>query len=240
MSSQAAPNIYYDPDMMEREVSQNRHREVIGGLWDEVGKLQFDFLRANGLTPASRLIDVGCGCLRGGVYFVEFLGPGNYYGMDISEELLNAGYNVELRGRDLQDKLPRANLVADGEFQFSKCPVTFDIGIAQSLFTHLPVTHIWRCLSRLNPSMVGGGKLFATFFLVPDDHPIGVPFDHPHGTQSFDHKDPYHYRFRQVEQLCDDLPWHPVLIGEWGHPHDQQMVLFRSLAGGAEGVHAGR
>lgn len=230
MDSTAGPNAYYDSGKVMDEVSRNRHRELVGGLWDEIGKLQFDFLRAHNLAPSSKLIDIGCGCLRGGVYFVAFLEPGNYHGLDISEELLNAGYDVELKDRGLQAKLPRANLVADGEFQFAKFAATFDVGFAQSLFSHLPADLIRQCLARLSPRMAPNGRLFGTFFIVPDDHPVGMPFGRPHGIQTFDHKDPYHYRIAQIERLCEGLPWQPVVLGDWGHPRDQQMALFRSLA----------
>jgi hypothetical protein len=225
---------YYDTNAIARKVANGHHREVIGGLWDEIGRIQFDFLCANGLSPSSVLVDIGCGCLRGGVHFVYFLNAGNYFGVDISEPLLQAGYDIELRNRGLCDRLPRRNLICDEEFQFSKFPIAFDVAIAQSLFTHLPANHIQLCLSRLAPKMRPDGRLFATFFLVPDDHPIGAPFDHPHGICTFDHKDPYHYRFKQVRQLCDGLQWCPTLIGDWGHPRDQQMVLFRSVAGQAQ------
>jgi hypothetical protein len=225
---------YYDTNAIAGKVANGQHREVIGGLWDEIGRLQFDFLRANGLSPSSVLVDIGCGCLRGGVHFVYFLNAGYYFGMDISEALLRAGYDTELRSRGLCDKLPRDNLICDGEFRFSKFPTTFDFAIAQSLFTHLPAHHIQLCLSRLAPKMKLGGRLFATFFLVPDDHSIGSPFRHPHGICTFDHRDPYHYRFKQVRQICDGLPWCPTLIGDWGHPRDQQIVLFRSTAGQEE------
>ncbi len=39
---------------------------AVGGLWDEIGQLQFDFLRAKGLLPRHKLLDFGCGSLRGG------------------------------------------------------------------------------------------------------------------------------------------------------------------------------
>lgn len=230
MNSTTGPNAYYDTEKIVVEVAQNRHRDLVGGMWDEIGKLQLDFLRARGLAPSSKLVDIGCGCLRGGVHFVAFLEPGNYYGMDISEELLDAGYDVELKNRGLRDKLPRANLIADGEFQFAKFAATFDIGFVQSLFSHLPTDLIRQCLARLSPSMAPTGRLFGTFFIVPDDHPAGTPFDHPHGIQTFDHKDPYHYRVAQIERLCEGLPWQAVVLGDWGHPRDQQMVLFRSFA----------
>lgn len=230
MDTAAAPNAYYNTAQIVGEVSQNRHRELVGGMWDEIGKLQFEFLRAQGLTPSAKLIDIGCGCLRGGVYFVDFLDPGNYYGVDISEELLNAGYDLELKSRGLQHKLPRANLVADGEFQFTKFSAAFDVGFAQSLFSHLPAGLVRQCLSRLAPSMAPGGRLFGTFFIVPDDHLVGKPCERPHGIQTFDHKDPYHYRVAQIEQLCEGLAWRPFVIGDWGHPREQHMVLFQPLA----------
>jgi hypothetical protein len=229
MDPSAVPNFYYHSPIIEYGVSHNQHRDLVGGLWDEVGKLQFDFLRMNGLSPASKLIDIGCGCLRGGVHFVDFLDSGNYYGIDISEALLSVGYHVELHNHQLQSKLPYSNLVCDGNFQFSKFPVTFDIGIAQSLFTHLTANYVRLCLLQLTNSMELGANLFATFFLVPDGYSIGAPFDHPHGVRSFDDRDPYHYRFNQVVRLSDALPWHAVRIGSWGHPRDQQMVLFRHL-----------
>ena len=58
------------------------HRERVGGMWDEIGRLQIDFLRGQGLRRATRCSTSGCGCLRGGVHFVAFLEPGRYYGID--------------------------------------------------------------------------------------------------------------------------------------------------------------
>ncbi|MGL5080430.1 MAG: hypothetical protein ACRC8A_02975 [Microcoleaceae cyanobacterium] len=53
------------------------HRQFVGGMWDEIGKLQFDFLLANNLKPSSKFLDVGCGALRGGIPFVPYLDKGN-------------------------------------------------------------------------------------------------------------------------------------------------------------------
>jgi SAM-dependent methyltransferase len=227
----AAISLYYDEATMARAVSAGHHRELVGGLWDEIGRLQFDFLRANGLSASSTLLDIGCGCLRAGVHFVDFLDAGHYFGTDISQPLLDAGYEVELRRRGLCQKLPRQNLVCDGEFDFSGLPLSFDFVIAQSLFTHLPASCVRQCFARLGPKMKPGGRLFATFFIVPEDHPAGAAFTHPHGVTSAADRDPYHYRFAQIRQLCGGLPWVAELIGDWQHPRDQQMVLFRPPAG---------
>ena len=72
-------------------MSDNHHRQMVGGLWDEMGQLQFDFLVRQGLSPEHRLLDIACGCLRGGVHFVRYLQPGNYYGVDVNAPLLERG-----------------------------------------------------------------------------------------------------------------------------------------------------
>ena len=72
---------------------------AIGGLWDEMGRHQFDFLRDQGLDPHHCLLDIGCGSLRGGQYFIDHLEPGYYCGFDLSGEVIDAGRHlIEDRG----------------------------------------------------------------------------------------------------------------------------------------------
>jgi hypothetical protein len=44
---------YYDKVAIEAEVAAGRHRESVGGRWDEIGALQADFLVSRGLRPAA-------------------------------------------------------------------------------------------------------------------------------------------------------------------------------------------
>jgi len=37
--------------LSSEEIEQGKHRELVGGLWDEVGRLQLDFLVREGLQP---------------------------------------------------------------------------------------------------------------------------------------------------------------------------------------------
>ena len=220
-------NDYDDKKAIARGVADGRHRELIGGMWDEIGKLQLEFLSANGLTPDATLIDIGCGALRGGVHFVRHLDPGHYFGMDSNLSLLDAGYDKELGQSDLQGKLPRSQLVCNSDFDFSAFPAEFDFALAQSLFTHLPLNHLRLCLARLAPKMKSGGRFFATFFLVPDDHGIGEPLTHAiGGVTTRDWRDPYHYYYRDIEYAAHNLPWKTSLHGDWRHPRDQQMIEF--------------
>ena len=64
---------YYERDKVARAIASNQHREFIGGMCDEIGPLQIQFLERNGLTPHSTLLDIGCGSLRLGVHAAEYL-----------------------------------------------------------------------------------------------------------------------------------------------------------------------
>jgi D-alanyl-lipoteichoic acid acyltransferase DltB (MBOAT superfamily) len=58
--------------------AQKAHRDKVGGLWDVMGKLQFDFLKANGLMPEHSFLDIACGSFRAGRFLIDYLECGNY------------------------------------------------------------------------------------------------------------------------------------------------------------------
>lgn len=220
-------SVYYDPEEVARSVARNEHREIIGGFWDEIGTLQIEFLKAEGLLPGHKLLDIGCGSFRLGVHAAAYLDPGNYWGTDINEPLLTAGYDREIAPAGLDARLPRSNLVTDGEFQFSGVPHAFDYAIAQSVFTHLPLNHLRLCLTNLAAHLSGSCLFYATFFIVPDDRAHGPVTHPPGGVTSHPHKDPFHQTLADLRHAAAGLPWDIEPIGDWKHPRGQQMVCFR-------------
>jgi len=203
------------------------HRDIVGGLWDEIGKLQFDFLLQQGLKPNMKLLDVGCGCLRGGLHFIHYLNAGNYYGIDSNESLINAGYEIELGLTKLQEKMPRTNLLVNEQFQAGLLGVTFDCAIAQSVFTHLPMTSINLCFIELAKCVKPGGKIYASFFEVTPEEDIDNAIMHqPGGIITYPDKDPYHYRIQDFLKSIEDLPWKMFFYGDWQHPRGQKMLEF--------------
>ena len=220
-------NIYYDEEAVGGEVAAGRHREIVGGLWDEIGTLQFEFRKEHGLTPNDYILDVGCGSFRVGVHLIDYLNPGHYYGIDMSRDLLDAGYKRELRPLDLQRKLPRDNLLCTSTFEADQFGVTFDMAFALSLFTHLPLNHIKFCMSRLANVIRAGGAFYATVFLCPEDQDWTQPLRHARGgITTHPTADPYHYRLHDLACCVGDLPWHFEVIGEWNHPRNQSMMMF--------------
>jgi SAM-dependent methyltransferase len=229
------PSAYYDPDAITREVTEGRHRAAIGGLWDEMGKLQLDFLKSQGLQPHHNVLDIGCGALRFGHLAIDYLQPKRYFGQDISAELMQAGYEQELNDA-LRAKLPPEHLSDNALFDFSHVNAPIDFAIAQSVFTHLPFNHIRQCLQQLESVMAEGGFFYASYFECPIGHPIGEPFPQagaidgePVITTSLN--DPYHYRNQDFYYIIAELSWTCDVIGDWNHPRGQKMLKFIKKSG---------
>lgn len=213
------------------EVQSGGHRVRAGGLWDELGELQLDFLVSQGLEPSSLLLDVGCGPLRAGIRFVDYLEPGRYYGLDVNASLLDAGYDVELPER-LRAKLPRDHLRATERFDCD-FGVEFDFAIAQSLFTHISLSQVRLCVYRVAQAMRPGGRFFATFFEAPADFPLdGVLHrENPRRKDKFTEQNPFWYWPADLEWAAGFAPWEFRYIGDWNHPRGQKMAEFHRLSG---------
>ncbi|MEE4212745.1 MAG: class I SAM-dependent methyltransferase [Parvularcula sp.] len=220
---------YDDHRQMAARVARGEHRVAIGGLWQELGALQLSFLKARGLRTTDRLLDLGCGSLRGGVHYVGYLNPGRYYGLDLSQALLDAGYNIELAQAGLQDRCPKENLLADDNFRAERFGVEFDKAIAVSVFTHMSLNKIRQALEKLAPVMRPGGVFYATTFECPEDRLTGDPLVHGEIT-TYPDRDPYHYRPSDLEHAAKGLPFRVRRIGDWGHPRGQFMTAFERLA----------
>jgi len=193
-------------------------------LWAELGRLQFDFLIGQGLQPQHYLLDVGCGPLRAGVHFIRFLEPGHYYGVERDADVLGAGRDVELPLQGLADRRPVLTVMED--FSFDRLGQTFDYALAQSVFTHLPLNKVIRCLMSIERVLVSGGKFFATVYLNERGKKYLDPIEQAPGTVTHMDKNPFHYEFATFEWICEGTGLTPEYLGDWNSPRNQKMLLF--------------
>lgn len=215
----------YGRQLTQANIDAKAHRNFVGGLWDEIGLLQLNFMKEQGLAPCHDLLDMGCGALRGGIHFIRYLDSGHYYGMDINPSLIEAG-KEEIREAGLADK--QAHLLVNAKFEaglFGKC---FDYAIAQSVFTHLPINHIVRCLTEMRKVLKPGGTFFATFFEAPAAAHLERIVHPPIGVVTNYDSDPYHYAFEEMEWMARTADMRVNLIGDWNHPRNQTMLAFRA------------
>jgi SAM-dependent methyltransferase len=209
------PDIPHGPD----GVSLTGHRYYVGGLWNEMGRLQFEFLKSQGLKPEHVLLDIACGSLRAGVHLIPYLDAGHYLGIDKEASLIDAGLKKELGHSIAERKRPQFVVSANFDFAaFDKCP---DIAIAQSLFTHLPPALIDDCFRKLRTCIRPGGRFFATYFEHDSDAPAANP-EQPHDHHSF------HYHRREIEAFGERNGWRTQYIGDWSHPRGQVIVCYHA------------
>jgi len=212
----------HDPDL---------HRNKVGGMWENLGKLQFDFLVERGLKPDHYFLDVGCGSLRGGVHFIDYLEPEHYFGIDKDRELLDAGRNVELKRYNLIGRNPI--LVEMDDFDFQSLNIQFNYALAQSVFTHFPLNKIIRCVMNIEKVLVQNGRFYATFFENPRGKFNLGSIMHPtadgNAIATYFDRDPFHYDFENFKQICKGTSLDIEYIGDWNHPRDQKMLAFRKI-----------
>ena len=216
-------NQFYEGRLTRPQIERGVHREAVGGFWEELGTLQFRFLLERGLQPHHRLVDVGCGALRGGVHFVRYLDAGNYYGADVNADLLAAG-QYELEQNGLGDR--GAHLLDTDSFELRRFDVRFDYALAVSVFTHLPLREIERCLRAVGDVLKPGGAFFASFFEAPHAaHARDIVHERGSVTTHAD-ADPFHQSFEELSGAARSAGLQAEQIGEWGHPRGQRIAAF--------------
>jgi hypothetical protein len=195
------------------------HRDYVGGMWDEVGELQSQFMIAQGLQPHHVLLDIACGSLRGGVHLIPYLNCGNYLGIDKEAELVELGLRNELVPAMRNTKAPE--FVISDTFEFSRFSKRPDFALAQSLFTHLTPGDITDCLAKLR-AFAPECTLYASFFLPPSRRPRNAPARHDHMM--------FCYTITEMADFGVQSGWDFRYVGEWGHPRGQVMAEYRKVA----------
>lgn len=206
-------------------IDSNRHRRAVGGKWDELGKLQLEFLVEHGLKPEHKLLDIGCGSLRAGVHLIKLLNDGNYFGVEKDKEVLSAGLRIEIPHHHLS--AGDFSVVVTDNFDFSVFNTEFDYVLAQSVFTELTQNTLIRCIMNVETVLVRGGRFYATFWENRQGKFNLDPVDHTGGATTYFDRASFHYDFDTFVNICKDTSLEVEYIGDWGHPRDQKMIVFK-------------
>jgi cyclopropane fatty-acyl-phospholipid synthase-like methyltransferase len=221
-------NIYENEENVRAAVQNGGHRDLIGGMWDKIGALQFDWLLSRGLQPNHKLLDIGCGAGRLAVKAVPYLDPYNYFGQDISASLIEAARG-EIAAGGWADRIRSGSFLASNTFDAPGAG-TFNYAMAQSVFTHLPIAKWGLCLDRIRTRLAVGAKLYTTFFVAPSNTP---KIRHsPGGIITYSDRDPFHFAIEQITEQATYRRWTARHIGDWRHPRDQQMFEFMPPSSG--------
>jgi SAM-dependent methyltransferase len=178
--------------------------------WLALGKMQFDYLTGHGLTPRHRMLDIGCGNLRAGWRFIEYLEPGHYYGIDISPDILISAKQT-LVHYGLREKLPHLTITRDLTLDFLPSG-HFDVVHAHSVFSHSPIEIIDECLAHVGRVLAPGG-----FF--------DFTFDRTEGAEHQVLREDFYYRTETLVSLAERHGLRARLMDDWEKlPHGQSKI----------------
>jgi len=221
-------NRYMRADLVAEKIAAGKHREFIGGMWEALGDLQFAYMKSVGLLAHHKLLDVGCGSLRGGVHFIPYLEPKHYFGFDINQNLMEAGLTNELSDELRQSHIRAENFSSSDDFTYPAQWQALDFAIGLSLFTHLSLNTIKLCLWQTRKVLKTGGKFHATIFLVEKKNMFVA---HQQSAEVLSHptKDPFHYTHEDMEYLAAATGFSLCSIDDFEHPRNQKMAVFQKI-----------
>lgn len=219
-------NPYELAGFYDSAIAAGRHRAIVGGRWDETGRIEMSILQDAGLLPHHHLLDIGAGALRLGCKAVPYLEPGHYWATDASREILLAGHRAELED---PARLDPAQLIEDARFDFPGVPSSITHAIAFAVFPHLPMAYVRRALTNLRRFERLESFLF-TVFLAPDPVSAMQPYRQPDGVVTHDIRAPYHVLAEDVAHLAQGSGWR-VTRSAVMLPRGQVLFTARPLGG---------
>jgi len=160
--------------------------DIGGARFVQLGRQVTNLLREHaGLTPDSRVLEIGCGCGTNAIALAETLHDGNYTGMDIERVSLGAARdNLRLRRKRFQfdvldirsDAYNPKGLQLASEYVFPYPSESFDVVFLISVFTHLLTDEVSNYAKQIERILKPGGRCLFTAYLLDRNMTIPFPF----------------------------------------------------------------
>lgn len=233
------------PDLLgsrPHELHPPRRLSFVGhGDFRQTGLEYLDhFQKLAGLTPADRVLDMGCGIGRMAIPLMPFLGDGSYAGFDVGREMIGwCQRNITLQRPNFEftwapiynRKYNPFGRVAGNEFRFPYPDSSFDFAFAISLFTHLLRDEVRHYLAETARVLRPGGTCLLTFFLLTPEAEREIAagraaFDFRYGIDGGSTIDPHQpeeavaYRVEEVRTMLEDTGLYvsePIFYGLWAN-----------------------
>ena len=141
----------------------NHYKAFVGPptQYDFMGATQFRLLCSLGLRADHYLLDFGCGSLRSGRLFINYLDRNRYFGIEPNKWLIDEAVKVQLGEDILRIKNPQFDY--NHLFLTNVFSQKFDFIIAQSIFSHTGIDLIRIALNNFRESLKTNGLIAVTF-----------------------------------------------------------------------------
>ena len=151
--------------------------DQIGGIPEVLGPWQLELLLNFSLEPHHRVLDLGCGTLRGGLHLIAFLDPNCYFGADPNQWLLDTGEQF-VREAQLTAKKPHLGGL---EWADELPDSSFDFVLTQSVLNHLDHHGIETLIKRVDAKLTAHGLWVGTAEFL--DTITSLTSEHTHPTR---------------------------------------------------------
>lgn len=205
----------------EEEIIQEveyRFKSAVGPyeLYDLIGAHQFCVMVKTGLREDDTMLDFGCGCLRGGKFFISYLKENGYTGIEPNKDLVDYGIHEELTKSLYAKKRPRFYYWDDFIFaeRLTHLP-RYNFVLAQSILTHAGPDIARLIMSESYKVLNPGGKFVATFF-------DGLSNTAEYGWLG---NGVAKYREDYLREVVIDLGYKYMVTQELGHPMGQTWLV---------------
>ncbi|HEY6390073.1 MAG TPA: class I SAM-dependent methyltransferase [Bryobacteraceae bacterium] len=149
------------------------------GTFEQAGREQLIALLNEELNPESKVLEIGCGCLRIAYWLVRFLDAGCYYGIEPARQQVEYGLQFLFTSEEVRLKQPRFDFNAN--FDSSVFGAKFDFFLARSIWTHACKRQIEATLDSFIRDSTAGG-IFLTSYLPAQSAEDDYQGDHWVGT----------------------------------------------------------
>jgi SAM-dependent methyltransferase len=203
------------------------YRAYVGPFeqYDVMGATQFALLYALGIRQHHRLLDVGCGSLRAGRFFITYLEPGNYTGVEPNTWLVDDAI-AKQTGQSLLDI--KSPVFSDNDaFDFSDLGV-FDFVVAQSIASHAGPGLVRAMLESIRSVLNSTGLAAVTFIHAdPEDHEVVHIKPGDEQWPAWLYPGCFSYRREVVETFVADSGLTGMIL-PWYHPRQTWWLLATS------------
>lgn len=148
------------PESRDPSTAADRHALVgPADLWEMKRRFQIEFLKTTGLLPSHRLLDLGCGTLRGGIPLIDYLDAGHYLGVEVRGDVLDEGRR-ELAESGLAAKSPR--LIHCDRLADLELGTTVDVAWAFAVLIHMDDDVLDQAVGAVARHLADHGVFYAT------------------------------------------------------------------------------
>lgn len=189
------------------EAGDHHYQAFVGppDRYDLMGATQMSLLYTLGLRSNHRLLDIGCGSLRAGRFFIAYLDPGGYTGLEPNKWLIEEAVDKQI-GHDLLD-------IKSPTFHYNDTftvpgPTGFDFIVAQSIASHTGPDMLRSLLAAIRRFLDADGIAAVTFSQQVDEDTSAEGWIYP---------DVVNYRKKTIESMLGEAGLRGAPIA-WFHP----------------------